>query len=198
MFKQLFGRTPPPPIIVVSGLPRSGTSMMMKMLEAGGIAPVQDGVRTADDDNPRGYYEFERVKQLEQGDGAWLPEARGKAVKVISSLLMQLPDDYEYKVLFMQRDVDEVLASQGKMLVNRDEAKATEDAMLKTYYRKHLLQAFKWTARKPNVDVLDVPYRQMVEAPLTLLPRINTFLGGKLNVDAMAAVVDPQLYRNRG
>lgn len=197
MFKKLFRREVTRPIIIVSGLPRSGTSMMMKMLEAGGVAPMQDGVRSADDDNPRGYYEFERVKQLEKGDVAWLPDARGKAVKVISTLLLQLPDQFEYKVLFMQRDIDEVLASQSKMLTHRNEAQATEDAALKAMYRKHLLQAFKWTARKPNVDVLDVAYAQMVRAPLTLLPRINTFLGGQLDTSAMATVVDPALYRNR-
>ena len=110
MFKRLFGRKHKP-ITIVSGLPRSGTSMMMKMLEAGGIPIVQDGIRTANTDNPKGYYEFERVKQLPKGDTAWLADSHGKAVKIISALLKHLPSDYEYKVLFMRRDLDEVTAS---------------------------------------------------------------------------------------
>jgi len=105
-------------ILIVSGLPRSGTSMMMKMLEAGGMAVLTDNIRTADQDNPRGYYEFERVKQIEH-DTAWLPEAQGKAVKMIAGLLKHLPADYVYKIIFMQRDMDEVLASQRQMLVRR-------------------------------------------------------------------------------
>src|SRR5687768_1736541 len=107
-------------ITVVSGLPRSGTSMMMKMLEAGGLEPVVDHVRKPDEDNPKGYYEFERVKALEN-DREWLPEAKGKFVKVISMLLRHLPADHRFKVIFMQRNMPEVLASQKKMLVRRGE-----------------------------------------------------------------------------
>lgn len=197
MFKRIFKRKKPQPIIVVSGLPRSGTSMMMKMLEAGGLAPVQDGIRSADGDNPKGYYEFERVKQLDKGDVAWLPDAVGKVVKVISALLVHLPDGYEYKVLFMRRNIDEVLASQAKMLVNRNEDKSVDDATMKALYRKHLKQVFAWTARKENVDVLDVDYALMVSDPVSLIPKINAFLGGNLDTTAMAAIVDPSLYRNR-
>ena len=197
MFKKLFKRNAPKHIVVVSGLPRSGTSMMMKMLEAGGLEPVQDGIRRADGDNPRGYYEFEQVKQLDKGDATWLPRAVGKSVKVISALLVHLPDGYQYKVLFMQRNIDEVLASQSKMLVNRDEQKTVDDASLKEMYRKHLLHAFKWTARKPNVDVIDVDYNDMVRNPQALIPRVNAFLGGALDTAAMSAVVDPTLHRNR-
>lgn len=198
MLRRLFQRNKPAThITVVSGLPRSGTSMMMKMLEAGGIAPIQDGIRTADSDNPRGYYEYERVKQLDKGDIGWLPEAMGKSVKVISALLTHLPDEYEYKVLFMRRNLDEVLASQAKMLVNREEEKKVDDVALKELYRKHLLQVFKWTARKPNVVVLDVDYGDMIANPQVWVPKVNTFLGGQLDTVAMATVVDPQLHRNR-
>src|ERR1043165_1737839 len=109
------------PITVVSGLPRSGTSMMMKMLEAGGMSLLVDNLRTADDDNPAGYYEFEPVKKLSQGDFDWLEEAQGKAVKVIAALLADLPSAYTYQIIFMRRDMFEILASQNKMLLNRGE-----------------------------------------------------------------------------
>ncbi|NJN53987.1 MAG: sulfotransferase [Anaerolineae bacterium] len=116
-FKKLFKTDQP--VIIVSGLPRSGTSMMMKMLEVGGIPPLTDQIRTADNDNPKGYYEFERVKQLDKGDTAWVADAQGKVVKVISQLLRYLPADQEYRVIFMRRNMDEILASQQKMLINR-------------------------------------------------------------------------------
>ena len=124
MFKRWFGKETPKdhqPVVVVSGLPRSGTSMMMKMLDAGGIPVVIDGIRGADRDNPKGYYEFERVKQLDKGDTAWVADAQGKAVKVISALLQHLPADQEYRIIFMERNIDEVLASQRKMMQNRGE-----------------------------------------------------------------------------
>src|SRR5262245_34269287 len=126
VFQKLFKNNPPSPalpkpIIIVSGLPRSGTSMMMKILEAGGLPVLTDALRTADDDNPKGYYEYERVKQLDKGDQAWLAEAEGKVVKVISALLTQLPATHQYRVIFMQRKLAEVLASQRKMLIHRGE-----------------------------------------------------------------------------
>ncbi len=105
-------------ITIVSGLPRSGTSMMMSMLEAGGIGSVVDGIRKADDDNPKGYFEFERVKQLKK-DSSWLVEATGKVVKVISQLLRDLPPSYQYKVIFVRRNINEILASQTQMLIRR-------------------------------------------------------------------------------
>ena len=130
MFK-LFGRKKEQPFVtVVSGLPRSGTSMMMKMLEAGGIDPIQDGIRTPDSDNPKGYYEYERVKQLDKGDTAWVADAQGKSVKVISALLRYLPADYEYRILFMRRDLDEILASQAKCwtTARKNQASATTNS----------------------------------------------------------------------
>ena len=111
-------------ITIVSGLPRSGTSMMMKMLEAGGMELLTDEIRTADADNPKGYYEFERVKQIEL-DAEWLEDSRGKAVKMIAALLKHLPPDYDYEIIFMRRDIREVLASQRRMLVHRGEAPDT-------------------------------------------------------------------------
>ena len=107
------------PVFIVSGLPRSGTSLMMMILNAAGIPPLTDYERNADEDNPRGYYEFERVKKLKDGDFGWLENAQGKAVKVISALLTYLPEGYTYKVIFMRRELSEILASQRKMLINR-------------------------------------------------------------------------------
>ncbi|RME06234.1 MAG: sulfotransferase family protein [Anaerolineae bacterium] len=185
------------PIIVVSGLPRSGTSMMMKMLEAGGIPPLTDHIRSADDDNPKGYYEFERVKKLPDGDTAWLPEARGKAVKVIAALLMKLPPDYTYRVLFMRRDLDEVLASQSKMLERRGEQKSVDDDTMKVLFQKHLKQVDAWMKDQPNVHYLNVDYNAMLRDPWPQIKSINRFLGGRLDEQAMAAVIDPQLYRQR-
>ena len=196
MFKRLFGRKRQP-ITIVSGLPRSGTSMMMKMLHAAGIEPIQDGIRSADTDNPKGYYEFERVKKLSEGDVAWLPDAEGKAVKIISALLVKLPEGYDYKVLFMRRDLNEVLASQDKMLVRRGEEKAVEDEQMKAIYNKHLAQVEGWMRSHAGLAFIDVDYTQLATAPLSILPQINKFLGGKLDIDAMAAVADPELYRNR-
>lgn len=185
-------------ITIVSGLPRSGTSMMMKMLEAGGIPPLTDAIREADEDNPKGYYEFERVKKLKEGDTDWLPDARGKAVKVISALLKYLPSDYRYKVIFMERDMAEVLASQRKMLARRgkrsDEA---EDAAMAQHFERHLQEVKRWLEAQPNIEVLYVHYGRVIQNPLSDIERLNVFLGGNLDTRAMAQVIDPNLYRNR-
>src|SRR5512134_2763803 len=151
----------PQVITIVSGLPRSGTSMMMKLLEAGGLPPVTDNIRSADEDNPKGYYEFERVKQLTKGDVAWLPDAQGKAVKVIAALLPHLPAGYHYRVIFMQRAMPEVLASQRQMLIRRgeDPDKIPDDVLAKLF-EKHLKQVNDWVGRQPNVERLDVNYNE--------------------------------------
>ena len=125
-------------ITIVSGLPRSGTSMMMKMLEAGGMQVLTDHIRTADEDNPKGYYEFERVKQIEH-DQAWLPDAQGKVVKMISALLKHLPSSYTYKVIFMRRNIDEILASQKQMLIRRGEpTDVVSDEKLTELFDRHI------------------------------------------------------------
>jgi hypothetical protein len=207
---KLFGgnsRTQPAkPVIVVSGLPRSGTSMMMKMLEAGGLKVFVDNLRTPDADNPEGYYEYERVKQLDKGDTAWVKDARGQVVKVISALLEHLPPDNEYKVLFMRRSLDEVLASQQKMLLRRGEksdAAAGEqiadisDEEMARLFHKHLTTVETWLQQQPNFSVLDVDYNEMLENPEPQIEAVNRFLGGALNEARMAGVVNPDLYRNR-
>jgi len=187
------------PIIVVSGLPRSGTSMAMKMLEAGGVPIVTDGIRAADESNPKGYYEFEPVKELDKnGDTAWLGGARGKAVKIISFLLTYLPDSYDYRVIFMNRDVDEVLASQNKMLEARGEAGGSaDDAQMREVYGKHLEKVARFLRNRACFHTLQVRYRDVIDHPAAEAGRINQFLGGRLDVERMSAIADRELYRNR-
>ena len=185
-------------ITIVSGLPRSGTSMMMKMVDAGGIPPLTDELRVADEDNPKGYYEFERVKQMDKGDTAWVPEARGKAVKVISALLKYLPTTEQYRVIFIRRNIDEILASQRKMLIHRGEdPDKQDDAQMKLLFEKHVRSVEEWLASRPNVRTLYVHYSDMLGTPRPQIERVNAFLGGKLDTARMAEVVDPSLYRNR-
>jgi len=194
---RLFRRKKKLPIMVVSGLPRSGTSMTMKMLEAGGIQPLTDHVRTPDTDNPKGYYEFERVKKLKEGDISWLPEGQGKVVKVIAALLTYLPSDYEYRVLFMRRKIEEILASQAKMLENRGEDSRVEDATMAELFNKHLQQVRIWMDSQPNMRYLDLDYNAMLAEPQIYVRQINQFLGGNLDEEKMLGVIDPSLYRQR-
>lgn len=187
------------PIVVVSGLPRSGTSMMMRMLEAGGVVPLQDGVRAADDSNPRGYFEFEPVKELDKdGDRSWLPAARGKAVKIISFLLTWLPEDHNYAVIFMQRHADEIIASQHAMLAARGEAVTEGDAARsRELFRTHLAQVERFMAGRACFRVLPVQYHEVVAAPALAAAQVAAFLGRPLDTAAMARSVEGQLYRNR-
>lgn len=186
------------PIVVVSGLPRSGTSMLMKMLEAGGVQIVQDGVRTADEDNPRGYYEHERIKNLAKDlDRAWLRDSKGKAIKVISYLLKELPADYNYRVLFIRRDMKEVLASQKKMLERRGETSSTSDEQMAELFENDLWRAGYLLKRAPQFQALELNYREVLEQPKAAAERIQAFLGRTLDAAAMSGVVDKQLYRNR-
>jgi predicted ATPase len=200
MLKLFSSKKPAPkkqPIIVVSGLPRSGTSMMMKMLAEGGLQAVTDSIRTADSDNPNGYFEFERVKQMTAGDRAWLDEAGGKVVKIISALLENLPSGYTYKVIFMERALKEVLASQKKMLDNRGEANKVTDEEMEAQYRTHLAAVKPWLARQPNMEVLYVDYNKMMTEPGPLCKRLVEFLSLPLNEEKMLAVPNARLYRNR-
>jgi len=186
------------PIIVVSGLPRSGTSMMMRMLERGGVPLLTDGVRTANEDNPKGYYEFERVKKLPQGDYGWLLEAQGKAVKIIATLLKHLPETYTYRVLFMRRNMEEVLASQRQMLIRRGKAPdSMDEEQLAKLFARHVAEVKAWLATRPNFRYLDVDYNTMVVNPMPQLRHIQAFLDLPLDLAAMAAEVDPTLYRQR-
>lgn len=195
--KRLFKFKQNKPITIVSGLPRSGTSMVMKMLEAGGIPPLTDRVRVPDSDNPKGYYEFERVKKLKDGDTAWLPEAEGKAVKIIATLLPCLPPDHEYRVLFIRRKIDEILASQAKMLENRGEESKVDDKTMAALFEKHLRQVRAWMDDQPNLLYLDLDYNAMIKNPKPYVQQINQFLDGVLDENQMITVVDHSLYRQR-
>ena len=186
------------PLIIVSGLPRSGTSMMMKMLEAGGLPIMTDNVRTADVDNPKGYYEYERVKDLEkETDKSYLRDGRGKVLKVISFLLKDLPDDNAYRIIFMRRDLQEVLASQNKMLAHRGEADASDDRAMADAYLNHLASVRILARKRPNFEMIEVRYDTTVNQPGEAARQVNAFLGGRLDERKMTEVVDAELYRNR-
>ena len=185
-------------ITVVSGLPRSGTSMMMKMLEAGGLPPLTDNLRTADEDNPKGYFEFERVKKMPDGDISWVEDAQGKAVKVISALLEHLPPAYTYRVLFMQRRIDEILVSQKQMLVRSGKpTDQVSDEQLAEMYGKHLAKVKAWLDEQTNFSVNYLDYNAMLADPTKYARQVNQFLDNSLNPQEMAGVVDPNLYRQR-
>ena len=186
------------PIVIVSGLPRSGTSMMMKMLDAGGLSILTDSIRQADIDNPKGYYEYERVKNLEkETDKSYVREARGKVLKVISFLLKDLPDDNFYRVVFMRRHLDEVIASQNKMLDRRGEDAIEDRETMAEAYRNHLAAVKILVRKRPNLEMLEFRYDEAVKNPKEAARSVNAFLGGALDERAMAAVIDGELYRNR-
>jgi hypothetical protein len=184
-------------ISIVSGLPRSGTSMMMRMLEQGGMSVVTDGVREADVDNPKGYYEFERVKQIKE-DASWIPETRGRVFKMVSLLLYHLPADERYRVVLMRRNTDEILASERKMLerLGKNPDHASDDRMAEIF-RKHLTHLEEWLAEQHHIDVIQVSYNDVLSDPLPVLRRVSEFFEGRLDVEKMAAIVDPNLYRQR-
>lgn len=184
-------------ITVVSGLPRSGTSLMMQMLAAGGMEVLTDGQRSPDADNPQGYYELERVKRLKE-ENSWLGDADGKAIKVVSALLYDLPPDYQYRVIFMKRRMDEILASQRKMLQRRKAAdEQVSDAQMRIYFATHLERLEKWLPTAAHLAVLDCDYNELVQNPAEVAEQVARFLDCHLDVERMASVVDATLYRNR-
>ncbi len=184
-------------ITIVSGLPRSGTSMMMEMLEKGGITPLTDKVRRPDEDNPKGYYEYERVKALPEDTG-WLEEAKGRSVKVLGEQIKHVPEGYDYKVVFMERDLDEMIESQTKMLKRKgkDPDDISKEELKKTFkdYRKILKQQI---ASHPGMDVIYVSYNDMISNPELVIESVSAFFDRKLNTTEMLSVVDEDLYRNR-
>jgi len=187
-----------PTITVVSGLPRSGTSLMMKMLVMGGMPALTDQVREADDDNPEGYYEYERVKSIKNGDIAWLELAQGKVVKVIAALVVHLPATYQYRVVFMKRAMPEILASQRKMLIRRGEdPDKISDEEMGRLFQKHLQQVENWMDSQPNIQRLDISYNTLLKEPLPEIDRINRFLGGWLDAGKMGEAIRLDLYRQR-
>ena len=200
MWKRLFGRKNKrqQDIIIVSGLPRSGTSMMMKMLEAGGIEIVTDHIRKADKDNPNGYYELEIAKKIKD-DPSFLKETLGKAFKMVSMLLYHLPPGKSYKIIFMKRHMTEVLNSQKIMLQRdgKDQQGHTDHASMGNMFAKHIKDVSAWLAQQPNIDVIYTDYHDVITAPLANAQAISQFLGNRLEVANMAEVVDHRLYRNR-
>ncbi|HZZ72897.1 MAG TPA: sulfotransferase family protein [Pirellulales bacterium] len=182
---------------IVCGLPRSGTSMMMRMLEAGGLPVLTDHIRQSNEDNPGGYYEFEPAKQTKQ-DSSWLAQAVGKAVKMVYRLVYDLPPNYEYCLLFMRRDIHEVLISQRKMLDRDGRVDHAPDDEMAALFRADVARFEKWLARQVNMRSLDVDYRKVVSAPAEPVAQIVEFLGGGLNAARMCQIVDVNLYRNRG
>jgi sulfotransferase family protein len=182
-------------IVIVSGLPRSGTSLMMQMLDKGGLAVVTDNVRTPDTDNPRGYYELEQVKRIKD-DVSWLPATRGKAFKMVSQLLYELPANEKYRVIFMERDLDEMILSQDKMLARLGKPSAP-CAVIKDHFIKHLAKLRDWLAGQRNIQVIYVRYSDLVEGPEVEATRVSEFLDGRAQPGPMAKSVDPSLYRNR-
>ena len=186
-------------ITVVSGLPRSGTSMMMKMLAVGGMYILTDNIRVSDEDNPRGYYELEKVKALKNGENEWLSEAQGKAVKIISALLQHLPPQHQYKIIFMRRDLKEILASQKQMLVRRGEpTDKIDDNTLGSLFKKHLLQVEKWISQQPNIGVTYVNYNDMLQNPEPDIQKVIQFLDMSLDKNLMQGVPEKNLYHQRG
>jgi hypothetical protein len=186
-----------PFITVVSGLPRSGTSMLMRMIEAGGMEILADQNRVADEDNPRGYYEFGDVKGL-PGNTVWIPDARGKAVKIISHLLYHLPPEEQYRVIFINRDMTEILASQKKMLERRGiAATGPSDTIMAGKFSAHLDQISTWLTAQKHITVLSVQYKDILASPHDEVGRVVSFLELPLDHEAMKSAVDKSLYRNR-
>lgn len=189
-----------PYITIVSGLPRSGTSLMMQMIHAGGVPAVTDEIRTPDTDNPRGYYEFEKVKQI-KSDKSWLPGARGHVVKMVHLLLLDLPADHQYRVVFMRRNLEEVLKSQSVMLERQGKkGAALPPATLMKMYQDQIDKVLRWMGERPNFKYIEVNYNQLVRDPHAAAASLAAFLGeggSSMDIEKMVAAVDPSLYRNR-
>lgn len=184
-------------ITIVSGLPRSGTSLMMQMIDKGGIPALTDQIRTPDDDNPKGYYEFEPVKKTKE-DASWLERAPGKVVKMVHLLLLDLPLDRDYRVVFTQRNLEEVVASQNIMLDRSGKSTGSlSQEKIVEIFRAQLVKVSRYLDQHPNFTVLRVNYNDLIGAPASSIKPINEFLGGRLNTDAMLQAVDPSLYRQR-
>jgi hypothetical protein len=182
-------------IVVVSGLPRSGTSLMMQMLDRGGIPLLTDQARAPDTDNPRGYYEYERVKRTKE-DSSWVAEARGKAVKLVSSLLYELPRTEVYRVIFQRRDLDEMLDSQEKMLRRLGRPAAPREEITKSF-TLHLERLFQWLPHQSHMRVLTVSYNDVIDDPEAQIRRVVEFLDGAASAEGMLQAIDQSLYRNR-
>ena len=189
---------PPPEVTVVSGLPRSGTSLMMAMLRAGGLELLIDRQRPPDIDNPNGYFEYQPVTAT-GSDASWLEQAGGKAVKVVYALLAALPADRHYRVVFMRRALGEVLASQQAMLARSEQrGSGVAPPQLATILAAQLERTLGWLRLQPHMCLIEVNYNSLIQSPLWQAERVSAFVGGRADPQAMAAVVDARLYRQRG
>jgi thioredoxin len=185
-----------PFITIVSGLPRSGTSLMMRMLNIGGLPALCDDERTPDADNPNGYYEFQDVKRIQEYD-RWIHQAPGHSVKIVYSLLKHLPPDREYRVIFMRRHTDEILQSQRAMLERNGIAVEIPDEQLKVVFERELRQFYAWLPSQTHLKLINVSYNELLSRPDSTISHINSHLDYCLNTDAMVQVIDQTLYRNR-
>ncbi len=184
-------------ITVVSGIPRSGTSLMMQMLEAGGMPILSDHSRKADENNLRGYYEYEKVKGLMR-DNSWLEQAEGKAVKIIAPLMLYLPDEFEYAVIYMERDMSEIIRSQNTMLEKlRKKSVPSNTTVLMETFSRQIDKSKSFLLEKDNFRTLDLCYNDIIVDPARHAQEIDTFFQMRLAVNKMAAVVEPPLYRTR-
>ncbi|GLB48592.1 alkaline phosphatase family protein [Neptunitalea lumnitzerae] len=180
-------------IVVVSGLPRSGTSMMMQVLSNGGLTPMTDDLRKADTSNPKGYFEYKPVMNL-HNDNSWLGEAQNKVVKIVAPLLKFINRKYRYKVIFMNRDIHEVVQSQQKM-IGKDPG--TLPVKLLNAFTKQLNDIAFWKNNEPGVELLYVNYTDMLKNPDKEIENICKFIGSDLDKKAMKNSIDTSLYRNR-
>lgn len=183
-------------ITIVSGLPRSGTSLMMQMLDKGGMDAITDSIRAADESNPKGYYEFEKVKKI-KNDSSWLRDTRGKAFKMVSMLLWDLPSDEKYKIVFMKRNMNEILASQRKMLEKLKKESGPDDDKMGELLTAHLNKTYVWLKQQENIDVLYISYNDLIADPLRGAEAVAGFLEINLDIAKMVEVIDKSLYRNR-
>lgn len=183
-------------LTIVTGLPRSGTSMMMRMLQSGGMEVVTDNIRKADEDNPEGYYEFEKVKEIKE-DASWLDGVEGKVVKMASTLLYDLPSDRKYGLIFMKRNLEEILLSQRKMLERKGAEDNIDDEEMRRLFSKHLEEIERWLSEQKNMEIFYMDYNDMLRNPKENVSILNRFLDNRLDVGRMIKVVDDSLYRNR-
>ena len=182
---------------IVTGLPRSGTSLLMQMLRDGGLPILTDSIRSPDEDNPRGYLEFEKVKQLRE-DSSWLDEAIGKAVKIVHLLVLSLPEDREYRIILMRRRMPEVIASQERMLARQGKPRSNIAPLeLERIFNAQLTNVIRWIDERPQFQSLEIWYHDLITHPHPCVEQIDEFLGGGLDRNAMTMTIDPQLYRQQ-
>lgn len=184
-------------ILIVSGLPRSGTSLMMRLIAQAGVVPLVDDTRPADTDNLGGYFEYAPVKMMREGNLSWLPLAAGRVIKIVSYLLDSLPPNLTYRIVFMQRNLVEIVSSQNAMLARRNEIPALSDEALIQLYSRHLHQIHNWLAAQPNIQTITVDYNRLVSEPVACIRDLGTFLDLQMDPGELSGIIDPKQYRQR-